>query len=164
MWKLDHKEGWAPKHWCLQIVVLEKTFESPLDCKEIKPVNPKGNQPWTFIGRLMLKLKLHELTYWKIPWCWERLRAGGVGVTEDEIVGWHHVLDGHEFEQTLGDREGQGSLGCCSLWRRKESDTPEQLNWTNVQSVSAMAFQMSLPSKRLILWNVFGVWVFYLFA
>ena len=84
MWQLNHKKDWAVKKWCFQIVVLEKTLESPLDFKEITPVNPKGNQPWTFKERLILKLKLQylvtwceELTHWKRPWCWERLRAGG---------------------------------------------------------------------------------------
>ena len=87
MWELDHKEGWVPKNTCFWTVVLEKTLGSPLDCKEIKPVNPKGNQPWIFIGRTdaeaeasILWLKLfnvyEEPTHWKRPWCWERLRAG----------------------------------------------------------------------------------------
>ena len=88
MWELDSKEGWAPKNWCLWTVVLEKTLESPLDYKEIKPVNPKGNQPWIFIGRTDAELKLQyfghlmfssELIHWKRPWCWERLRAAEEG-------------------------------------------------------------------------------------
>ena len=90
--ELDHKKGRVLKNWCLWTVVLEKTLESPLDCKETKPVNPKGNQPRIFIERLMLKLKLQylatwceELTYWKRPWCWARLKAGGEG---DDRDGW----------------------------------------------------------------------------
>ena len=87
MWELDHKEGWAPENWCFQTVVLEKTLGSPLDSKEIKPVNPKGNQPWIFIGRLAcwswssntLATWCKEMTHWRRPWCWERLRAGGEG-------------------------------------------------------------------------------------
>ena len=87
MWELDHKEGWVPKNWHFQNVVLEKTLESPLDCKEIQPVSPKGNQPWLFIGRTdtwrwssnTLATWCKEPTYWKRPWCWERLRAGGAG-------------------------------------------------------------------------------------
>ena len=91
MWELDHKEGWAPKNLCFWIVMLEKTLGSPIDCKEIKPVNPKGNQPWTFKERLILKLKLQylvtrweALTHWKRPWCWERLKAG----REGDDKGW----------------------------------------------------------------------------
>jgi len=86
MWELDHKESWVPKNWCIWTVVLEKTLESPLDCKEIKPVNPKGNQSWIFIGRTDAKSPINtlatwceKLTHWKRPWCWERLKAGGEG-------------------------------------------------------------------------------------
>ena len=114
-------------------------LESPLDCKETKPISPKGNHLWILEG-LMLKLKLNtlatwceELTHWKRPWCWERLKVGGEGMTEDEIVGWHHWLNGHEFVQTPGDSEGQGSLVCCSPWGPKESDMTERLNWTDCQ-------------------------------
>ena len=107
MWELDHKEGWALKNWCFWTVVL-KTLEGPLDCKEIKPVNPKGNQSWIFIGRADAEAEApiptwcEELTHWKRYWCWERLWAA-----EDEMVGWHHQLNGHEFEQTSGDSEGR---------------------------------------------------------
>ena len=85
MWKLDHKECWVPKNWCFQIVVREKTLESLLDCKKIQPVNPKGNQPWIFIGRTDAEVEAPVLwqpdgkTHWKRPWFWERLRAGGEG-------------------------------------------------------------------------------------
>jgi len=104
--ELDYKESWVLKNWCFWTVVLEKTPESPLDCKEIQPVNPKGNQSWIFIGRTgcwswnsnILAIWWEELTHLKRPWCWERLKAGGEGVTEDEMVGCHHQLDGHEFE------------------------------------------------------------------
>ena len=106
MWELDHKEDWAPKNWCFQTVVLDKTLESPLDCKEIKLVNSKGNQSWIFIwedwcwswNSNTLASWCKELTHWKRPWCWERLKAGGEGMTGDEMVGWHHLLSGHEFE------------------------------------------------------------------
>ena len=116
--------------------MLEKTLESPLDFKEIKPVNPKGNQPWIFIGRtdaeaeaLILGHLIWREIHWKRPpdagkdW-----RQEEKGTTEAEMVGWHHWLNGHEFEQALGDGEGQGSLACCSSWDCKESDTTEQLN------------------------------------
>ena len=77
MWELDHKEGWAPKNWCFQTMVLEKTLESPLDSKEIKPINPKGNQPCWNRSSNTLATWCEELTHWKRPWCWERLKAGG---------------------------------------------------------------------------------------
>ena len=113
IWELDHKEGWTLKNWCFQTVGLEKTLENPLDSKEIKPVNPKGNQPWIATGRIDAEALVcwpPDVKIWLSGrlWCWERLRAGG-GVTEtvDEMVGWHHQLNGHEFEQTLElkDRE-----------------------------------------------------------
>ena len=126
MWELDHKEAWALKNWCFQTVVLEKTLESPLVCKEIKPVNPKGNQPWRFIWRTdaeaeALILSPCDVKSWLIgkdpnsgkDWGQEEEAA------EDEMVGWHHWLNGCEFEQTLGDGEGQGSLACCSPWVAK---------------------------------------------
>ena len=102
--------------------MLEKTLESSLDSKKIKAVNSKGNQPWIFIGRTGAEAELlvlwppwcKELTHWKRHWCWERLRQEEEWATEDEMVGWHHQLNGHEFEQALGDGEGQGSLVCCS--------------------------------------------------
>ena len=102
----DHKESWVRKNWCFWTVVLEKTLESPLDRKEIQPVHPRGHQSWIFIGRAVAKAETpilwppdcEELTHLKRPWCWEWLKAGGEGAAEDEMVGWHHWLDGHEFE------------------------------------------------------------------
>ena len=138
MWQLDHKEGWAPKNWCFWTVVLEKTLESSLDCEEIKLVNPKGNQSWIFIGRSDAEAESpifwpSDVKNWLIgkdPDAGKDWGQEEKWTTEDEMVGWHHRLDGHEFEQTLGDCEGQGSLACCSPWGRKESNTTEQLNWT----------------------------------
>ena len=105
MWELDYKESWALKNWCFWTVVLEKTLENPLDCNEIYLVNPKGNQFWIFIGKTDAEAETlicwppdAELTHLKRPWCWERLKAGGKGLTKDEMVGWHHWLDRHEFE------------------------------------------------------------------
>ena len=129
MWEWDHKEGWALKNWCFWIVVL-KTLESPLDCKEIKPVNPKGNQSWIFIGGTDAEVKLSktlttwckELTSGKDPDVGKDWRQEKKGTTEDEMVEWDHWLNGHEFEETSGDNEGQGSLECCSPWGCKESD------------------------------------------
>ena len=136
MWELDCKEDWEPKNWCFQIVVLEKTLESPFVSKEIKPVNPKGNQFWMFIGRMDAEAEAPIL--WppnaksqligKDPDDGKDWGKEEKGETEDEIVGLHHQINGHESEQIPGDGEGQGSLACCSPWGCKESDTPEQLN------------------------------------
>ena len=136
MWKLDYKEGWESKNWCFWTVVSEKTLESPLDCQEIKLVNPKGNQSWIFIGRTDVEAKAPILSppdkkTWHIgkdsdagkDWKQEEK-----GTTEDEVVGLHRLLSGHEFEQALGDGEGQGSLACCSPWGHKELGMNERLN------------------------------------
>ena len=139
MSELDHKESWEPKNWCFWTVVLEKTLESPLDCKEIKPVNLKGNQSWVFIGNTDAKALAtwcEELTHLKRPWCWERLKEKEKGTTEDEMVGWHHWLNGHEFKQALGVGDGQGSLACCSPWGHEESEMTERLNWTDSWYIS----------------------------
>ena len=114
IWELDHKEGWVLKNRCFWIVVVEKTFESPLDSKEIKLVNPKGNQPEYSLGGLMLKLQYPDAG----KDCGQEKRA-----SEDEMVGWHHWLNEPESEQTPGDSEGRGNLGRYSLWGCKESDT-----------------------------------------
>ena len=133
-----------PKNWCFWTVVLENTLESPLDCKEIQPVHPKGNQSSTFIGRTDVEAETPILwppdakscLIWKDPdagkdWRWEEK-----GTTEDEMVGWHHLLNGHEFEYTLGVGDGQGGLACCSPWGHKRSqrvghDWATELNWTD---------------------------------
>ena len=119
---------------------VEKTLESPLDCKEIQPVNPKGNQSWIFIGRtdaesqtpILWPLHVKSWLTGKDPGAGKDWRQEEKGTTEDERVGWHHQFDGHESEQALGDGEGQGSLACCSPWGCKESDMTEQLNWTEL--------------------------------
>ena len=139
MWDLDHKEGWAPKHWCFWTVVLEKTLESPLDCEEIKPVNPKGNKPWIFVGRT--DAEAEAPLFWPCDVKWGLIskdpdtgkdwRQEEKGTTKDKMVGRHHWLNGHEFEQALGDDEGQGSLACCSPWGSKELDMTEWLNNNN---------------------------------
>ena len=133
MQELDHKESWALNNWCFQTVVLEKTLESPLDCKEIQPVNPKGNQPWICIGKTDAEAPIFwppNAKSWLIrknpdagkDWKQEK------GMIEDKMVGWHYWLSGHEFEQTPGDDKGLGSLACCSLWGCRELDTTEWLN------------------------------------
>ena len=122
MWELDLKEIWAPKNWCFWTVVLGKTFEGPLDCKEIKPVNPKGNQPWIFIGRTddeaeAIVLWPPDAKSWLIR-VWKDPDAGRIEGKRSrgwqELVGWHHWLNGYEFAETQGDSDGQISLVCCS--------------------------------------------------
>ena len=141
MWELDYKEIWVLKNWCFWTVVLEKTLESPSDCKEIQPVNPKGNQSWIFIGRTDVEAEMSILWppdgknwhIWKYPVAGKDWRQEEKGTTEDELVGWHHQLNGHEFEQTPGV-DGQGNLACCSPWGCRELNTTEWLNWTEQQS------------------------------
>ena len=138
-WELDYKESWVPMNWCFWTVVLEETLESPLDCKEIQPVHPKGNQSWIFNGRadaeaeapILWPPDVKNLLIWKDPdarkdWRQEK------GSTEDRMVGWHHQLNRHEFELTLGFGDGQEGLACCSPWGCQESDMAERLNWTEL--------------------------------
>ena len=137
MWELDCEESWAPKNWCFWTVVLEKTLESPLDCKEIQPVHRKGNQSWIFIGRTDAEAETPilwspDVKSWLIgkdsdagkDWGQEK------GTKEDEMVGWHHQLNGHGFEWTPEVGDGQGGLACCDSQGHKESDMTERLNWT----------------------------------
>ena len=134
----DYKESWAPKNWCFWTVVL-KTLESPLDCEEIQPVHPKGDQSWVFIGRTDAEAETPVLwppdaKSWLIgkdPDAGKDWRREEKGTTEDEMVGWHHQLNGHEFGWTPGVGDGQGGLACCCPWGRKELDTNEWLNWTD---------------------------------
>ena len=136
MWDLDYKECWVHKNWYFSTVVLEKTLESPLECKEIQPVNPKGNQFWIFIGRTDAEDESSILCPPDVKnWLVKKYPDSGKdwrqekGTTEDEMVGWHHRLDEPEFEQALGLGDGQGSLACYSPWGHKELYTPERLNW-----------------------------------
>ena len=149
-----YKELWVLKNWCFWTVVLEKTLESPLDYKEIQSVHPKGNQSWIFIGRTDVEAETPIL--W-LPYAKSRLigkdpDAGKdwrqkKGTTEDEMVGWHHQLDRHEFEQASGAGDGQGSLECCSSWGLKDSDVTEWLNWTALLWVDTFV-QSSAPTLR----------------
>ena len=144
MWELDYKKSWALKNWSFWTVVLEKILESPLHCKEIQPVNPKGNQSWIFIGRIDAKGETPVLwppyaKYWltgKDPDAEKNWGQEEKGTTEDEIVGWHHWLNGHEFEQALAVGDGQGSLACCSPWGHKQLDKTKQLNWTEIYIIN----------------------------
>ena len=137
MWELDCEESWALRNWCLGTVVLEKTLEIALDCKEIQPVHPKGDQSWVFIGRNDAKAET------PILWppdakCWligkdsdagKDCRQEEKGMTEDEMAGWHHRLDGQEFVWTPRVGDGQGGLACCNSWGRSRT----QLNdWTEL--------------------------------
>ena len=139
MWELHCKESWAPKNWCFWTVVLEKTLESPLDCKEIQPVHPKGNQSRAFIGRtdaeaetpILWPPDVKSWLIWKDPdsgkdWGQEK------GMTEDEMAGWHQQLNAHGFGWTPGVGDGQGGLACCGSWgpKRVWHDWATELNWT----------------------------------
>ena len=163
-------ESWAPKNWCFWTVVLEKTLESPWDWKAIQPVHSEGDQPWVFFGRNEAKAETPVLwpppvKSWLIGEDSDAGRDWGQeekGTPEDEMAGWHHRLDGHEFEWTPGVGDGQGGLACCDSWGCKESDTTERLNWTelnknymaisynsncNIDHLDYFNYHKSLPSK-----------------
>ena len=129
MRELDHKEGWVPKNWCFGTVVLEEILDSPLESKEIKPVNSKGNQPWILSGRtnapILWPPNANSRLIGKDLDAGKDRRQKEKGTTEDKMIGWHHRLNGHEFEKALKDGEEQGSLVCCSLWSCKELDMTE---------------------------------------
>ena len=140
MWELDYKESWTPKNWCFWTVVLEKTLESPLDCKKVQPVHPKGDQSWMFIGRTDVEAETPILWppdaknwfIWKDSDAGKNWRQEEKGMTEDDIAGWHHWLNGHEFEWTPGVSDRQGGLACWSHgvakgWTRLSDWT--ELNW-----------------------------------
>ena len=143
MWELDYKESWVRKNWCFWTVDLEKTPESPFDCKEIQSVHREGNQSWIFFGRTDAEAETPVLWpphvkswhIWKDPDAGKDWRREEKGTTEDETVGWHHRLDGHESTLTLGVGDGQGGLACCIPWVTENqtwlSDWTE-LNWTDV--------------------------------
>ena len=147
MWELDYKESWVQKNWCFWTVVLEETLESPLDCKKIQPVHSKGDQSWVFIGRTDVEAETPML------WAPDR-RADSFEktLTLGKIEGrrrrgrqrmrWHHRLNGHEFGQTPGVGDEQGGLECCSSWDHKESDTTEQLNWTDTLLYVFVKYQL----------------------
>ena len=151
MWEQDNKKGWEPKNWCLWTVVLEKTLESPLDSK-IKPVNPIGNQPWIFTGRtdaedeapILWPPDVKSQLTGKDP---DAGKAGGEGDDRDEMIGWHHRLHGHEFEQAQGDGEGQGSLACCSPWGHKEST--QLRNWRAKSYILLLTILQCLKTSNI---------------
>ena len=144
MWELDYKESWMVKNWCFWTVVLEKTLESPLDCREIKPVHAKGNQSCIFNGRTGTEAEIPilwppDVKSWvtgKDPDAGKDWGQEEKGTTEDEMVGWHHWLTGHEFGKTPGIGDGQGGLTCYGSWGRKESEMTEWLNWTETLNIT----------------------------
>ena len=154
MWELDYKESWVLQNWCFWTVVLEKTLESPLDCKEIQSVHPKVDRSWVFIGRtdaeaetpILWPPDVRSWLIWKDPDAGKDWGQEEKGTIEDEIVGWHHQLDGHGFVWTLGVGDGQGGLAWCGSRGCKESDTTEQLNWTELARI---LFSKNLQSERM---------------
>ena len=160
MWELDCEEGWTPKNWCFWTVVLEKTLKSPLDCKEIQPVHSEGDQPWDFFGGSDAEAETPVLwpphvKSWLIGKDSDAGRDWGQeekGTTEDEMPGWHHGLDGRESGWTPGVGDGQGALACCDLWGRKESDTTERLNWTELNWYLVPFFRT--PPPQLFLYHL----------
>ena len=159
MWELDYKKSWVLKNWCLWTVLLEKTLESPLDCKKIQPVHPEGNQSWIFIRRT--DAEAETPIFWppdakdwligKDPDAGKDWRQEKKGMTEDEMVGWHHRLNGHEFEQALGVGAGQGSLVCCSPWgRRVRHDWATELNWIPKNEIMSPIRNKSRPTYWML--------------
>ena len=141
MWDLDDKESWVLKSWCFLTVVLEKTLESPLDCREIQTVHPKGDQSWIFFGRTDVEAETLILwppdamswLIWKDPDAGKDWRQEKKGMTEKEMVGWHHQFSGHEFGWTLGVGDEQGGLAYCSPWGHKE--LAQLSDWTELNFV-----------------------------
>ena len=150
---LYYKESWAQKNWYFWIMVLERTLESPLDCKEIQPAHPKGDQSWVFIGRTDAEAETAILwpphvKSWLIGKDPDAGRGWGQeeeGMTDDEMSGWHHWLIGREFESTLGVGDGQGILACCCPWGHKELDTTEWLNWTEGKILPLPRYLGAIP-------------------
>ena len=148
MLEVDYKESWALKNWCSWTVVLEKTLESPLDCKKIQPIHPKGDQSWVFIGRTDAEAETPILgppdsKSWLIgkdPDAGKDWGREEKGTTEDEMVGCPHWFYGHEFEQAPRVGDGQRSLACCGPWGWEELDTTEWVNWTQLTVISYALF------------------------
>ena len=160
MWELDYKESWALKNWCFWTVVLNKTLESPLDCKEIQPVHPKRDRSWVFIGRTDVEAETPILwppdaKSWLIgkdPDAGKDWGQEEKGMTEDEMVGCHHWLNGHGFGWTPGVGYVQGGLACCGSWGRKESDTTERLNWTELNLTTVLGASPNVLAFPLGWW------------
>ena len=162
MWELNYKEGWGQKNCCFWTVVLEKTrvfldLVSPLDWKKIQPVHPKGYQSWVFIGRTGAEAETPILwppdtkswLIWEDPDAGKDWRQEEKGMTEDEMVGWHHRLNGHGFGWTPGVGDRQGGLACCDSRGRKELDTTERLDWTDSYLTSSLPSLLTLSTSCL---------------
>ena len=157
IWELNYKETSVLRNWCFWIAVLEKTLESLLDCKEIQPVHPKGNQFWIFIGRTDAEAETPILwppdtKNWLIgkdPDAGKDWRQEEKEMAEDEMAWWYHWLNGQKFEQAPGVGDGQGSLACCSPWRCKELDMIVRLNWTEATKFVAICYSSRMP---IIFW------------
>ena len=157
---MDVRVGTVKKAECWRIDAFElwcwRSLESPLDCEEIQPVHPKGDQSWVFIGRTDAEAPIlwppdaKNWLIWKDPDAGKDWRQEK-GMTEDEMVGWHHQLDGHESKQALGVADGQGSLACCSPWDRKESNRTKQLNWTLISYYEKNIFSCNWWTESLTL-------------
>ena len=166
MWELDHKESWVPKKWYFCTVVLEKTWEV-LDCKELQPVHPKGDQSWVFTGRTDAEAEAPMLwpsdaRNWllrKDPGSGKDWRQQKMGMTEKEMFGWLHRLYGHEFEQAPGFGDGQGSLVCCSPWGYKELDMTAWQNWTKL-SITKKLYSISQELQHALRFRIKGFSVF----
>ena len=165
MSELIYKESWAPKNWCFWILVLEKTLQSPLDCKEIQPVCTKGDLSWVFIGRTDFEAETPILwppdaKSWLIskePVAGKDWAQEEKGIKEDKLDGWHHQLRGHGVGWTPGVGDGQGGLECCCSWGHKELDTSEwltELTWTLrcEQSLLPIILRLNVPSKNANSW------------
>ena len=182
MWELDCEESWGQKNWCFWTVVLEKTLESPLDCKEIQPVHSEGDQSWVFFGRNDAKAETPVLwpphaKSWLTGKDCDAGRDWGQekGMTEDEMAAGHHWLDGCESEWTMGVGDGQGGLVCCASWGRKESDRTEQLKWTelNYSTIALepthMLFLLRFIKRFILCFKWFlkswyGTWKYFLYT
>ena len=138
MWELDCEEGWAPKNWCFWIVVLGKTLESPLDCKEIQTVHSEGDQPWDFLEGMMLKLELQYFGHlmWRVYSLEKTLMLGGIEGRRrrgwQRMRSWMASLPRWTWVWAPGDGDGQGGLACCDSWGCKQSDMTEWLNWADI--------------------------------
>ena len=155
-------ESWAQKNWCVWAVVLEKSLESPLDCKEIQPVHPKGDQSWVFIGGTDVEAEtpilwapdMKSWLIWKDPDAGKDWGQEEKGMTEDEIVGWHHWLNGHGFGWTPCVGDGQGSLACWDSWGHKELDRTEWLKWAELMDY--------LHGLETLQWKNIAIWIIFM--
>ena len=148
IWTIKETETWridASELWCWTRLLRVPWTAGRSNQSIQKEISPEYSlKDWCWNSNT-LPTWWEELTHLKRPWCWERLKVGGEGITEDEMVGWHHRLDGHEFEPTLGVGDGQGGLACCCPWGHKESDMTKWLKWTELNKHVSMLFSEIVP-------------------